>query len=88
MCQASIEHLRQHRDIQDDPDNSQHQQNAKYALWALSNIAAGPPYMLDALLKDRTLEEVSKIAEEAGWQDVRAEALFTVTNMVTNATES
>jgi hypothetical protein len=44
--------------------------------------------MLDTLLKDHFLEEVSKIAEDCGWQDVKAEALFTVTNMVTNATET
>lgn len=57
-------------------------------MWALSNIAAGPPYMLDSVLNDHTLDEICKIAEDCGWQDVKAEALFTVTNMVTNATES
>lgn len=34
----------------------------KEALWALANLAAGPPYVLDSLLSDQTLNEIIKIA--------------------------
>ena len=34
----------------------------KEALWALANLAAGPPYVLDSILRDQTLNEIIKLA--------------------------
>ncbi len=35
--------------------------NIKESLWALSNLVAGPPYILDHILADSTLEDIMKI---------------------------
>jgi hypothetical protein len=62
----------------------------KEAVWCLSNMAAGPPYMLDALLRDHTLEEMRKLAQLCAnhYPDIEAESLYFLTNLVSNATKS
>lgn len=46
--------------MQSEVDN--HKLILKEALWALSNLAAGPPFMLDNILSDTTLETCIKLA--------------------------
>jgi hypothetical protein len=43
-------------------DLNQHKLILKEALWALSNLAASPPFLLDHLLEDHSLESIIKLA--------------------------
>lgn len=55
----------------------------KEAIWALSNFAAGPPYMIDSVLSDTTLEEVIKIYHFSKvYTDIGSECLYFLTNLV------
>jgi len=72
--------------VQDEVDK--HKVVLKEALWALSNLAAGPPYMLDNILSDTTLETCIKLAQTTRYQDIFTETMFFLTNLISNATKS
>ena len=74
-----------------DSEDSQNELNThklimKEALWALSNLAAGPPYILDCLFSELTLPICLKISQTTGFSEIFTEGMFVLTNLVTNAT--
>ena len=60
----------------------------KEALWALANLAAGPPYVLDSILRDQTLNEIIRIAQAAPNKEIFSEAMFTLANLCTSSSKS
>ena len=59
------------------------------AFWAISNIAGGPPYMIDAMLSDETLEKLLKLTQKFKiYPEIDSELLYVICNMITNATSS
>ena len=62
----------------------------KEALWALSNIAASPPIVNNQLLEESILERVIEIAQrvDGRYHEVFSEAMFVITNLITNSTQS
>lgn len=61
----------------------------KSALWALSNIVACPPIILEKVINDEiTIKTVTSIGMyvTGKYEEVFSEALFVLTNIITNAT--
>jgi hypothetical protein len=67
---------------------NEHKLILKEALWAMSNLAASPPFILDEILKDQSLESIIKIAQSTRFNDVFTESLFFLSNLVSNSTKS
>jgi|LauGreDrversion4_2_1035121.scaffolds.fasta_scaffold68037_2 hypothetical protein len=57
-------------------------------MWALANLAAGPPYILDSILRDQTLYEIIIIAQSAPTKEIFSESMYTLANLCTSSSKS